>query len=221
MFENRIISHSVYGTGTVTAFYPQTRVIWISFVDQNPKLYHIPEDFDSGVLSTEDAEINEYITAFKNSVRYRLQYSRTWKTRSKNKDVMKFFRESCEILDDLGIKYGKIRDVKIVNRNPRYFGCCVHLSDSEHQIQICRDCLEDDSTDADMYTLMLHELVHSCDGGIPHNKKYREYGDIIEKVYGYSITRDRRSLFYKPIHVAPVEGKKNNENTEQNKQEQY
>ncbi|MBO4537404.1 MAG: hypothetical protein J5694_00865 [Erysipelotrichaceae bacterium] len=220
MFENRTINHSAYGTGTVTVFYPETRVIWIKFTDRNPKLYHLPEDFDSGLLSTEDTEINEYISALKNSVRYRLQYSRTWKTRSRNKDVMKFFRESCEILNDLGIRYGNITDVIIIDKNQKYFGRCAHLPDSNYQIQICRDCLEDDSTDADMYTLMLHELVHSCDGGIHHNKKFREYGDIIERTYGYSITRDQRSLFYKPIHVASDkvqkrENKEERHNTEQ------
>lgn len=200
-FKNRKVRHFTYGIGIITDFYPNNRILWVRFENQKPKLYKLPDDFDSGVLSTDDSEINQYVIDYKNSIRYRLHANRTRGQKTRNKDVMEFYKTSCEILDDLGIKYGNVTKVSVVPYNSRYLGCCVHYDDDEKQIEICEDCITDDVSDHDLYTLMLHELIHTCDCGIKHNKKFREYADIIEHHYGYVINRNKRELFYKPIII--------------------
>ncbi len=200
------VRHCSYGEGVITEFYERSLIIRIRCDNQPERPYAFPDDFDSGILLAEDSELIEFIAEFKKSVRYRLQASKTFGSMTPNKDVMKFFKESCEILDDLKIRYGTVAGVRVIDPNPEFFGLCRHTKDDVHLIDICSDVLADDIRDHDVYTIILHELIHTCDGGIKHNKKFREYGSLIERFYGYTIYSRIRLLCYKPIVLSSQKG---------------
>ncbi len=180
------VSHFKYGLGTITALYPDNMIIWVRFGTQSPKLYKITDDFDNGTLTAVDEEVKHFINDYKNFIRYRLHGRITGQQQTKNKDITVFFKNSCDILDDLGIKYGNVTAVRTVPASVTPYAQCLALNNGNFEIEICADYLTDDTCDRFVYVLMLHELIHTCEGGIKHNRKYRNYAGIIERFYGYS-----------------------------------
>lgn len=210
-YTGKIINHKTYGAGTVTAFYSQNRKIWVQFKGQSPKPYNIPGDFDAGFLSTDDQDLLDYIAEFKKGPLYRS--SLVWGRQTVNKDINKVYRECCEILDDCGVKYGKVIGLQVATESiykTYKLGCCIKKKDG-FVIEMARELLEDSAYDEDLYDVMIHELVHTCEGTRGHNKTWLDHIKKVRQRYGFELlTRGGISMImrYIPlIRIAPLNGK--------------
>ena len=64
------VNHSTDGVGTETAFYNPNLTLRISFNNKSPRSYKVPEDFDSGFISTGDPKFPEFIAACYSRILY-------------------------------------------------------------------------------------------------------------------------------------------------------
>ena len=193
-------NHSTDGAGTVTAFYDSNLTIWISFNNRTPRPYKVPEDFDSGLISTNDPEFLEFITLCKTRPSFRFSAKTIGDRQSPGKDIQKVYRDCCTILDDLNISYGKVIGLKIAEESiykTYAFGKCTRTKDG-FIITMAKELMADSAYDADLYDVMLHELLHTCEGSWKHNRKWFEYAKQIRSRYGFEmLSRDGTLMIWR------------------------
>lgn len=90
-------------------------------------------------------------------------------------------------LKETGIKTGHISEIKVNKRLKRRLGQCIKKSSGEYEIQIA-EYLEN-STENLIREVVMHELIHTCRGCMNHGKKWKIYAEIMNREYGYNITR--------------------------------
>ena len=112
------------------------------------------------------------------------------------KDLQKLVKECKAELNAIGIEYGNITYVKINTRATSRWGLCRNLTpsydweDSRFEIEISNRLLEDNVKDSATKQTIIHELLHSCKGGMTHKGKWKEYANKVNANYNqYNITR--------------------------------
>lgn len=106
------------------------------------------------------------------------------------KNFLRLQDECLKELEDTRIPVGRVEKWEINRRATTRWGQCVKKSTGGYIIQISARLLEDDRiSEKDCKTTMLHELLHTCRGGMKHTGKWKEYADILNAKYGYDIKR--------------------------------
>ena len=104
------------------------------------------------------------------------------------RDLDKYALECMEMLDNLGITYGNIREFSINTRAMRRWGqCCKHPNG--YYININIDLLKEGNSEVGLKETILHELLHSCPDCHGHGERWQYYANKINKAYGYNIKR--------------------------------
>jgi predicted metal-dependent hydrolase len=108
--------------------------------------------------------------------------------RKRMKDIQKIYDKCKGIMRENKIPIAKnIREnIEINKRLKRTLAECV-IDDDEYVIYINGHIL--DSEDYVLEEILLHELIHTIDGCFSHNDKFKQYGDKLNKKYGYHIAR--------------------------------
>lgn len=100
-----------------------------------------------------------------------------------------------ESLKNIGIPVSEdIDDVVINTRSKARFGACKMSKGSfgkrKYIIEISKEvlCCEKNK----LSSIIVHELLHTCDECFNHGKKWKMYCDKVERELGYKITRTQR-----------------------------
>lgn len=103
---------------------------------------------------------------------------------------MKLVRECEEELDRVGIKYRTVRSWSVNTRAKCRWGQCKKLADGTFEINISERLLCDSADDISVKSTIIHELLHTIDGGFKHTGKWREAALKVNSVYPqYNIKR--------------------------------
>ena len=96
-------------------------------------------------------------------------------------------RKALEMCDKEGIPYRTISSIKMNGRLSRAWGRCKHKRGSDiFTIEICKTIADDTITpESGALAIILHEIIHTCEGCWNHGSLFKSYGDRFTK-YGYT-----------------------------------
>lgn len=92
-----------------------------------------------------------------------------------------------EKLDQLAIPYGDIVLWEINTRAKKRFGQCRAMRKGCFSINIAAMLFQ--AEDRYVEEVILHELLHSCEGCMSHGKRWKAYAEEINLAYGTKISR--------------------------------
>ena len=100
-------------------------------------------------------------------------------------------KEQClSELRAVGIKPGNITSFIINKRARARWGQCKKNPDGTYEIQISEKLIKDDRiSEKACKETILHEMIHSCDGCMKHTGRWKQYAELMNRVYGYNIKR--------------------------------
>ncbi len=90
-------------------------------------------------------------------------------------------------LDHLSIPYGEIVLWEINTRARKRFGQCKVMRKGCFSINIAAMMFQ--AEDRYVEEVILHELLHSCQGCMNHGKQWRVYAEQVNQAYGTNISR--------------------------------
>lgn len=106
------------------------------------------------------------------------------------KDLMSLVAICKADLDNLGIKYGKVRNWTINTRAKCRLGLCRIIVEGLFDISISEAVLRDDVDDQTALNVIMHEYLHTAKGCFKHTGKWKEYAEYINgKLPQYNIKR--------------------------------
>lgn len=91
-------------------------------------------------------------------------------------------------LNDCNIRINKVKEIKVNNRAKNRLGICRRIN-GEYIIEISDILLSNNVPLKSLKQTILHELLHTCDGCMNHKEKWKRYANIVNKKYGYNISR--------------------------------
>lgn len=100
------------------------------------------------------------------------------------------------------IPCGVIGDIKIARKNAKYFALTELQSNGKYSITFSGMALL--AGKKSLINTIMHELCHTCRGAYYHGEKFKKYGDIVYKNFGYKIEtyctkeEDDATQIYKP-----------------------
>ena len=106
------------------------------------------------------------------------------------KDVNTLLQDAKDVLDDLGIEYGKIVRCCVNNRAQRRWGQCRRVGNNVYEIEISRSLMTDDVTWEAAMNTMIHELLHAHKDRMCHTGEWKRCAELVNKEYPiYTIKR--------------------------------
>ena len=108
------------------------------------------------------------------------------------KDVQAIYFNCRKMIEDLGIKPGIVKSVKVNTRAKRRWGCCKITktgSTPTYTIEISYRLLLDEVDDKVTEDTMLHEILHTCKFCFNHGAEWKRLANKVNKAYGYDIKR--------------------------------
>ena len=96
--------------------------------------------------------------------------------------------ECMRELDAIGIEYGIVTEFVVNTRAKSRWGqCCVVPNGYSININIA--LLDEESSINGLKEVIIHELLHTCDGCMNHGKKWKMLASKVNGVYGYNVKR--------------------------------
>ena len=106
------------------------------------------------------------------------------------KDLMKLVAECKEELDAIGIQYRTVRNWIVNTRAQCRWGLCKRVSDGVYDIQISARLLKGDVSDDSAKNTIIHELLHTVQGGYGHKGNWKALAEQVNRSYSqYNIKR--------------------------------
>ena len=108
------------------------------------------------------------------------------------KNIYAIYKKSVKMLENIGIKTGCVREVKInAHMHDRWGTCRRVLTDTGEcfEIELSENLLDDELSDVPAETTMLHELLHTCGDCMNHGYKWKKLAEKVNKYYGCDIKR--------------------------------
>lgn len=105
------------------------------------------------------------------------------------KDLYKLFDSALAMCDEVGIPYGTIFNIRINNRLSRAWGRCLSQDGRKtFWIEIQGKFAKDEfSTDKAVIAVIIHEIIHTCEGCWNHGAQFMEYGQRITDRFGIKV----------------------------------
>lgn len=104
------------------------------------------------------------------------------------KNLNALFNQCMEEVKAAGIEPGRIVKVEINRRATRRWGQCVKEY-GVYKLNFAERILMDDTDEKGVKETIIHEILHTCKGCMNHGKEWNRLGGIMERRYGYKITR--------------------------------
>ena len=104
------------------------------------------------------------------------------------RDLNAIAKECMKMLDDIGIKYGKVVEFKVNTRAHKRWGQCNRVTGG-FSININKIFLDDRNDIDGLKNTIIHELLHTCDGCLNHGPQWKALASKVNDVYGYNIKR--------------------------------
>ena len=104
------------------------------------------------------------------------------------KNYYKILREAKAECAACGIWLGEVADIGICHKNLKRWGRCRYIADEDcYYIEISYRLVDDAASDKALKETILHELCHTVDGCMNHQKKWKETVAKLNERYGYNI----------------------------------
>lgn len=107
-----------------------------------------------------------------------------------NYRINRLYLECVNELETINIQISdQIKQVIINNRAKKRLGCCKKKSENNNEfyyIEISDKMLE--KRDVEIKEVIIHELLHTCEGCMNHGSKWKAEVNKVNKCYGYNIT---------------------------------
>ncbi len=122
------------------------------------------------------------------------------------KDLQLCFNRCLDKVTALGITPGNITKVEINTRAKKRWGLCTRKPSGIYIISISDRALKDSVPDDKTEEIIIHEILHSCFGGLNHGKEWQRLAKIVNNAYGYNISRLVNAADYneKPYKKLPA-----------------
>ncbi|WP_050008408.1 SprT-like domain-containing protein [Butyrivibrio sp. WCE2006] len=106
------------------------------------------------------------------------------------KDFERLKEECLSEISALGIQIGTIKEWKINTRAKSRWGQCKMEIDGTYSIQIAQMLLIDERiSEKACKETIIHELLHTCNGCMKHQGRWKKYAQMMNQQYGYNIKR--------------------------------
>ena len=106
------------------------------------------------------------------------------------KDYMAMFNEALEVVHDLGIETGNIVEVKLNYRAKNRFGQCRKNNvNNTYSLNFNHLIFSDESNEDEVMNTLIHEILHTCEGGMTHKGEWKRLADYVTANTRYNITR--------------------------------
>lgn len=121
------------------------------------------------------------------------------------KDLNKLFAIAKSNLDTIGIEYGDIVEIKVNTRAKSRWGQCKIVNgtqryewfDREFEINISDRILVDEVNDDKVISVIIHEILHTCEGCFNHGEKWKKYADLVNDCYScYKVETTQSCEFF-------------------------
>lgn len=104
------------------------------------------------------------------------------------KNYYKILREAEAECAACGIWLGEVVDIGICYKTLKRWGRCRYIADEDrYYIEISYRLVDDAASDKALKETILHELCHTVDGCMNHQKKWKETVAKLNERYGYNI----------------------------------
>lgn len=119
-------------------------------------------------------------------------------------DANELLQKGLEQVKSAGITPGSINPNIIINtRAQKRFGFCQRtVGPYDYQIQLNEALLHTEEKKA--MNTMVHEILHTCKGCMNHGKLWKIYADMMNKKFGYDISR---TSSFEKVGIARPESK--------------
>lgn len=106
------------------------------------------------------------------------------------KDYMAMFNKAMDVVESLGIETGFIVDVKLNYRAKNRFGQCRKNNlDNTYSLNFNHLIFSDESDEDEVMNTLIHEILHTCEGGMTHKGEWKRLANIVNANTKYNITR--------------------------------
>lgn len=104
------------------------------------------------------------------------------------RDLNAVAKECMKMLDDIGIKYGKVVEFKVNTRAHKRWGQCKYITGG-YSININKIFLDEKNDINGLKNTIIHELLHTCKGCMNHGPEWKRLASKVNNAYGINIKR--------------------------------
>lgn len=104
------------------------------------------------------------------------------------RDLKDYVSHCMKALDNIGIRYGNIVEVKVNTRAIKRWGRCRKVVGG-YVIEIGSVLLDERNDEHGLKETIFHELLHSCKDCMNHGTNWKRLADKVNMLYGYNIKR--------------------------------
>lgn len=104
------------------------------------------------------------------------------------KNLQAIYKECKKELWDIGIVTGFIKKVVEDNRAKKRWGNC-EKEGNEYIIKISSELLQDNVSDTSLKNTLIHEMLHTIEGGMTHKGNWKKAAERVNRLLGYNIKR--------------------------------
>ena len=97
------------------------------------------------------------------------------------KDLMRLAGECERELAALGIRCGTVCEWSVNTRAKSRWGQCREIAPGQFAISIAASLLQDEVDETAVKSTILHELLHTVEGGMGHKGRWRELADRVNR----------------------------------------
>lgn len=110
-------------------------------------------------------------------------------------DIKSLLLKALVVCDTEGIPYRKITDISVNKRLSKAWGRCIKDAETGNFSIELREVVTDENITAEkgIMSIILHEVIHTCEGCWNHGIKFNSYGDRLLK-YGYDTQNATKSM---------------------------
>lgn len=110
---------------------------------------------------------------------------------------LKSIKDMCiKELDALNIPYSKKMEFKVNNRLRTTWGRCTKRRD-EYIIEIAGRVLNNNVPLETAKTILIHEILHTCNNCMNHGKLWKRYATRVNNAYGYNVKRTNDEIEFR------------------------
>ena len=106
------------------------------------------------------------------------------------KNMNKLFNHAMDIVTmECNIEIGNITKIELNYRAKGRFGQCHKKKNGTYELNFNYLIFDDKANDDAIITCMIHEILHTCKGGMTHKGEWKRLANVVREKTGYNVTR--------------------------------